>query len=343
VRVGLANAPRLFHKKKNDVFFPHLAFAKMFWDEQSLRPHSVIVMSQERAKNKSRAYLVASLCLILAGVLLTFIALASSQESKKYAGTSTLENVFVPFDDSQEIRKPTQKDVEPFAESAVKVLTEMNFWSHVENSDLQEACGLSQFPCVDQIGRCILDNMVKTSEGKMTPKTQACSCLAEGFQKVIQPPGISDVSISCSFHCVEAIFKIAQFHTSEINGQLGPTLQCKSILDHMAHVEFGNRNGFIADDGNLDSMEVVSVKDPKLAISADAVRVFINKERRQSCPMLPVYTESANVVYAKQGLVTEGREEFRMEVLLGDDVFFTRISHLPRADQLVNPVDAARY
>lgn len=209
--------------------------------------------------------------------------------------------------DASMIQEPVQKDVEPYSENAVKILTDFKFWSQADSSDLPESCGVSQFPCVDKIGTCLMENLIKNSDGKITPKTQACSCFTKGYQELIEIPGRPDISITCPFHCVESILKVAQNYVSTINGRRGPPLRCKTLMRGLAREEYGNRNGAIADEGDLDSMGVLPIDDPDVTRAADAVRVLINSGRRTDCPVLPAFAETPAVVYAKRGLITEVR------------------------------------
>jgi hypothetical protein len=218
-----------------------------------------------------------------------------------------LNQVLADESDTNMVQKPVQKDVEPYSKNAVKILTEFKFWSQADSSDLPESCGLSQFPCVDKIGTCLMENLVKTADGKITPKTQACSCFTKGYQELIEIPGRSDISITCPFHCVESILKVAQGYIAAVNGRRGPPLRCKTLMRGLAGAEYGNSNGVIADDGDLDSMGVLPVNDPGVVLAADAVRVLINNGRREKCPVLPAFADAPAVVYAKRGLITEVR------------------------------------
>ena len=302
-------------------------------------------VSHRKANYKSNAALrigFVSCLLALATVVVTvYFRPASNSLLAK-----NLPNAHTTIKLSEEIEgivtQPTQADVEPFSENAVKILTDLNFWSQVDSSDLPESCGLSQFPCVDKIGSCLLDNLVKTPDGKLTPRTQACSCFTKGYQEQIQIPGRPDISIGCPYHCTESILKIAHRYIAGINGPRGPKLRCKTLMAALAAEDFGNRNGAIATDGDQDSMTLLPVDAPGVTAAADAVRVLINRGRQRECPMLPAFPDPPAVVYAKRGLVSEGREEFRLELLLGGrDVYFARVAHLPRDEQLVDPAAAA--
>ena len=152
-----------------------------------------------------------------------------------------------------------------------------------------------------------MENFVKAADGKITPKTQACSCFTKGYQELIEIPGRSDISITCPFHCVESILKVAQSYITAVNGRRGPPLRCKTLMRGLAGEEYGNRNGVIADDGDLDSMGMLPVDDPGVVRAAEAVRVLVNNGRREACPVLPAFADPPAVVYAKRGLITEVR------------------------------------
>ena len=304
-------------------------------------------VSFHREKSKANACRIAFVFVLLAlGIIASVVYIGTPNTARNALLVEHSLPVSYGFSKLQEydsglVSQPTQADVEPFSENALKVLTELNFWSQVDNSDLPESCGLSQFPCVDKIGSCLLGNLVKNANGQLTPKTQACSCFTKGYQEQIPIPGRPDLSIGCPFHCAESILKVAHRYLAGANGPRGPRLRCKSLMSALASEDFGNRNGAIATDGDLDSMGVLPVDVPGVAEAADAVRVLVNRGRQRACPALPALPGPPEVVYAKRGLASEGREEYRLELLLGGrEVFFARVARLPRDRQLVDPAAA---
>eukprot|EP00291_Cryptomonas_curvata_P021447 CAMPEP_0172165968 /NCGR_PEP_ID=MMETSP1050-20130122/8708_1 /TAXON_ID=233186 /ORGANISM="Cryptomonas curvata, Strain CCAP979/52" /LENGTH=308 /DNA_ID=CAMNT_0012836501 /DNA_START=61 /DNA_END=983 /DNA_ORIENTATION=+ len=235
-------------------------------------------------------------------------------------------------------------EMRPFEENAVKVLTQLKYWSEQDMSDLPDGCGLHEFPCLDRIGTCILENLVDTEDGKVTPKTQVCSCFALAQQAIEKLPEQSNVVIQCPFHCVAAILKIAQRYVSMANGPVGPSLHCADMMHALSVQSFGNRNSMIADDGNLDSLSVTPTNDPAVALAADAFRLHVNKARSEECPALAAFPDTATVVYAKSGLASDGGAEYRMEVSLGaGELYFARVASLPKYHQLINPLEQALF
>ena len=237
----------------------------------------------------------------------------------------------------------TPDDMSPFEASAVDVLTRFEYWSETDRSDLPDACGLYEFPCLDRIGKCVQENLVDTEDGKITPRTQVCSCFAQAYQAITELPGHPDLQVQCPFHCVATIFKIAERYVSKSNGPAGPVLHCAEVMRALSVESFGNRNSMISGDGEMDSLAVTPINEPSVLEAAEAFRLHINQARSENCKALPAVTGDLKVIYAKAGLASEGSTEYRIEVALGGDVFFARIARLPKFHQLIDPFDRLKF
>jgi hypothetical protein len=139
---------------------------------------------------------------------------------------------------------------------------------------------------------------------------------------------------------VDAILKYTDLHVARTNGP-GDDLahKCSASIDILGTVEFGNKNGYVPTNSDMDSLEMIPIDDPRAVRASSALAQHINSVRSSTCPAkAPVADDSTKkIVYAKRGIVDDGRGQYRMEVLFGPEVFFTRIVHLPRVDQLVDP------
>ena len=49
------------------------------------------------------------------------------------------------------------------------------------------------------------------------------------------------------------------------------------------------------------------------------------------------YNEPGRIQYARKGITSEGRFQYKMEVVFGTDAVLGRIEHLPMSQQAVNP------
>ena len=237
----------------------------------------------------------------------------------------------------------TSADMQPFEKNAVNFLTKLNYWSETDRSDLPDACGLYEFPCLDKIGTCILQNLVETEEGKITPRTQVCSCFAKSYQAITEIPGHSDMQVQCPFHCVAAIFKIAARYVSTVNGPVGPVLHCNTVMNSLSIESFGNKNSVIDGSDEVDSMIMTSINETEVTEAAEAFRLQLNKARHELCSNFPTFSEAAKIIYAKSGLASEGTIEYRIELALGGETFYVRIAKLSKYHQLVNPVESRTY
>ena len=84
---------------------------------------------------------------------------------------------------------------------------------------------------------------------------------------------------------------------------------------------------------------MVPVDDPRVVRASRALAQYINSARASTCPAKPAVADDATktIVYAKRGMVDDGRSQYKMEVLFGSEVVYARIAHLPRDEQLVDP------
>ncbi len=177
--------------------------------------------------------------------------------------------------------------------------------------------------------------------GKLTPGASTCNCFSRGYTESIPVPHKPDVEITCPFQCVDAILKYTDLYVVSVNGP-GDDLahQCGSSVAILGQVEFGNKNGYTATDSDGDSLMVLPVDDGRVVRASDALAQHINLEREKTCPAKPPVSADADakkIVYARRGMVDYGRGQYKMEVLFGTEVFFARIIHLPKTEQLIQP------
>ena len=139
---------------------------------------------------------------------------------------------------------------------------------------------------------------------------------------------------------MDTILKYTDLYVVRTNGP-GDDLahKCSTSIDILGTVEFGNKHDYVATSADMDSLGVLPVDDPRAVRASSALAQHINSARASACPAKAPVADDATkrIVYAKRGIVDDGRGQYRMEVLFGPEVFFTRIVHLPKADQLVDP------
>jgi hypothetical protein len=215
--------------------------------------------------------------------------------------------------------------------------------AHVADTDLPEACGISLYPCVSKIGGCALERIVPSAGGKLTPDATTCNCFNRGFSEPIDVPNRPDVVISCSFQCVETILKYTDLYLIGANGRgNGLAGKCSTSIDVLGAAEYANRNDYIPTDSDTDRLEVLPVDDPRVVRAAAALAQHVAAARASACPDKPAVADeaAASVVYAKRGPADGGRGQYKLEALLGGEVFFARVAHLPAPEQLVDPARA---
>jgi hypothetical protein len=188
---------------------------------------------------------------------------------------------------------------------------------------------------------CASSKLVKSADGKISPLTSTCNCFVRGFSEGIEIPGKTDVQFSCTYSCVADLLKHTSDFVLKANGPSGTSLSCSSELDKIAAGEYGNRNGYVATQTETDPLEVMPVDDAKVTRAADALRISINSARRANCPATRPYDDAGRVVYARRGIVADGKGQYRLEVVFGNDVVHARIAHLAAEKQIVDPAGMA--
>jgi cathepsin B len=238
--------------------------------------------------------------------------------------------------------EPTEKDAASFILKSKQVMTKLKLGA-VEKTDLPEACGVSLHPCVAKIGACALGKIVASPGGKLTPSTSSCSCFVRGYQDPIPLPDGSDRSFSCSFDCVDAILKYTDKYLVSVNGAGDDLSQyCQTSISVVGKEEFGNTNGYIPTDEDAGGLDVVPIDRPAVVLAGKAVGAYIDVERRAKCPVLPpVDRHAVEIAYAKHGIAEDGKGQYKMELLFGEEVFHARVAHLPKSEQLVDPSEVA--
>jgi hypothetical protein len=303
-----------------------------------VRPYEVIERPHSNAGRILRLCLIASL--LLSG-LIVFLVFSPSDSSTESILTSNHKPSKL-FEETYGSYRLESESSDIVQINAVDLLSKFKYWSEQAQSDLPDACGASKFPCVDKIGSCVFASLVKSENGKITPRTDACACFATAFRAADtsgDPTLLATTNEPCSFHCISAILKIAEQYVSTSNGRDGPFLQCSSIMNTLAVDTYGNRNSMVSDDGNTDAFSLIPMDNPAVLSAAEAFRLHLLKFRLENCPDHANSADPATVVYSKSGLITNGRSEYRMEVAIGDEVFIVRIAHLPKNEELVDPME----
>jgi cathepsin B len=138
--------------------------------------------------------------------------------------------------------------------------------------------------------------------------------------------------------------KYTDLYVVKVNGP-GDDLahHCDQSMSLLGQVEFGNKNDYTPSASDADSLVVLPVDDARVVRASDALAQHINLERQKTCPAKsPVSTgeDSKKIVYARRGMVDFGRGQYKLEVLFGTEVFFARVVHLPKSEQLIEPSDS---
>ena len=246
-------------------------------------------------------------------------------------------------DDSNAIRlsAPTLEDATSFKASAIEALARFSV-INLNSTDLAESCGVSEYPCADQILRCADTRLVRAADGTLTPLTSACDCFVSGYSDSIPVPSNPDVVFSCPYTCVQSLLALAAAHVAAANGPAGPPLSCAAPIAALAAAAFGGSSGYLAGASDSDALRTMPADDPRVLRAAEALRIAINARRRRDCPALRPYGAPARVVYARRGLAGGGRGEYRLEAVFpGGDAVFARVAHLPPAQQPVDPAAEA--
>ena len=207
--------------------------------------------------------------------------------------------------------------------------------SDISKTDLGDSCGISLYPCAKKIIGCADSRLVKNQNGEITPLTSACDCFVRGFAESIEIPGNQDVVFSCPFLCVAGILRFASEHVAETNGASGAKLDCD--ISDLASRTFGNQNHYISTAMDTDLMETVPTDDPDVLRAAEALRINVNAARLHNCPATKSYDEPGMVEYAKRGMVGDGKSQYKLEVVFGNDVVFAHLAHLGWREQTVDP------
>ncbi len=239
------------------------------------------------------------------------------------------------MDEEAPVSGPTVEDAETFKAAAEAALGTISI-PDVSKTDLGDSCGMSLYPCAQKIIPCASSRLIKNEKGEITPLSSVCNCFTRGFTESIDIPGKEDVDFTCPFTCVESLLSFTAQHVAKANGDSSSNaLSCD--LSALADSSFGNKNHYIPTDADNDPLENIPTDDPKVQRAAEALRLSINADRLANCPAMKPYEEAGRIAYAKRGIATDGKSQYRMEVVFGNDVVHARIGHLPKSDQMIDP------
>ena len=237
-------------------------------------------------------------------------------------------------DEPATLTGPTVEDAETFKQAAEDALGTISI-PDVSKTDLGDSCGIALYPCAQKIIPCASSRLIKNEKGEITPLTSACNCFTRGFTDSIDIPGKEDVDFTCPFTCVESLLSYTAQHVASANGVGGSTFSCD--ISALGASTFGNKNHYIPTATDNDPLENVPTDDPKVQRAAEALRLNFNSDRLANCPAMKAYEEPGRIVYAKQGIASDGKSQFRVEVVFGNDVVHARIAHLPKSEQMIDP------
>jgi hypothetical protein len=245
----------------------------------------------------------------------------------------------VKNEDPAEISGPTEKDADTFKTKGESALAAIGV-TDVSKTGLPDSCGLAMYACADKILICADSRLVKTSTGGFTPVTSVCNCFVRGATDSIPISGETNKVFTCPFACVSDLMSMAAKYVSNANGPTGSSLTCD--LSEISNAAFGNKNKYIPTAADTDSLEMAPVDDSSVQRAAEALRININSVRLAQCPATQPYDAPGTVKYAKKGMSSAGKGQYRLEVVYGSDVVFARIAHLPRSQQVIDPGTQAR-
>ena len=237
-------------------------------------------------------------------------------------------------EDAREITGPTIEDAEMFKTAGQDALATISI-SDISKTDLGDSCGIALYPCAKKIIGCVDSRLVKNQNGEITPLTSTCDCFVRGSTESIEIPGKQDVEFSCPLICVAGILEYTSKHVADTNIASGVKLSCD--LSDLAARTFGNKYHYIPTISDSDQLELIPVDDPYALRAAEALRMNFNAARLINCPATKTYDVPGKVQYAKRGMVGDGKSQYKLEVVFGNDVVFARLAHLGESRQTVDP------
>jgi len=250
-----------------------------------------------------------------------------------------------PFEDSTDmtmVHEPTAATFATMRPAAAAFLARVGIEAEKDkDTDLNEACGVYKTPCLASVGFCLQKHAVEGVDGEVTIDTSVCNCFAQSVVADVTVPGNPDVALQCDYTCLESINGVFNQWLAKKNGQGGARAFCDNTFTNMADKQYGTDNNVVAEEGDLDSLTVMPLSDPKVARAGAVLKEYINNYREKECHLMKRITNAPRVTYAKVGMEDDARFAYRIEAVFHDDEeFAARISHLPPKVQLANPSDA---
>jgi hypothetical protein len=191
--------------------------------------------------------------------------------------------------------------------------------------DLKAACGDYLAPCVAHVGGCLAPHTHETQSGKITVDPDVCQCFAKGLTDGILIPDQPNVDVRCEYSCLESISAVFNEYLASKNGEGGERAPCKNTFSSMASATYGTLT-----PGATDALTMKPLDDPKVMRAGDVLVEYVNSVRRDKCPAKEML-HGSKVVWAKEGEVSGGKHQFRLEAVLGgSQEFVARVSHLDK-------------
>ena len=262
------------------------------------------------------------------------------------AAGGSAESTNDAFEDSANmklVKEPTKNSFPQMRPHALQFLKRIGVKpDKVADTDLVESCGAFMTPCLATVGACVDKHAVEGPDGEVTVDTAVCNCFASSLVDEVKVPGYSGVAVQCDYTCLDSINGLFNEYLEKKNGETGARAFCEHTFTNMAEKQFGTENHWLAKEGDLDSLTVMPLSDPKVARAGSVLREYINNVRAQKCPLRKALQSEPHVAYAKVGMEDNARYEYRIEAIFDDEEFAARISHLPPDQQLADPANAAQ-
>uniref|UniRef100_A0A7S0HL70 Uncharacterized protein n=1 Tax=Hanusia phi TaxID=3032 RepID=A0A7S0HL70_9CRYP len=289
-----------------------------------------------RRTAKTIAIVSASMALL---ILATIVSLVNRPDMSEMLQIQDAGLIAAPASPSADTKQPKDADILPFVAKSRSFIKAVGFNADTldEDTDVSESCGFLKHPCLAVVGECLLSTSTETVEGKVTLSSNNCQCFSKGYTDAIHVETNPELQMRCSYPCLESIRAMFASYVLSKNGPSGEKAWCPTTFANLADHVYGSRNEVVPSDSDSDALEVQPLDDPKVVRAGEALLEYMNLVRRTSCPIKAVEKGSPKILYAKYGMISDQRGQYRIEIEYDGSVYAARIAHLPRASQLADP------